>query len=209
MHQISRTFIFTIGDILQIPLILTHAQTKSNYTLKKFWPSKFANDPQIFKQGVINDPQKFWSCRNTETLQKGAYDQSLHCLLAECSIKIWIKNEKYHTTTLKTEMACCNRFVCLIWFFTSQSTIFQLCLGGSSWVEPVLSKDKCVLLKDTTQWHWWGLVRLEPGAPGLEPSTLPLSHCAATSIRFKWVNDILFMFSESKIKKKLLTSPSI
>ena len=28
------------------------------YTKKKFWPSKFVNDPQIFKQGVINDPQK-------------------------------------------------------------------------------------------------------------------------------------------------------
>ena len=32
-------------------------------------------------------------------------------------------------------------FVCLIWFFTSQSTIFQICQDGSSWVEPVLSKD--------------------------------------------------------------------
>ena len=31
-------------------------------------------------------------------------------------------------------------FVCLIRFFTSQSTIFQLCQDGSSWVEPVLSK---------------------------------------------------------------------
>ena len=31
--------------------------------------------------------------------------------------------------------------VCLIWFFTSRSTIFQLCRDGSSWVEPVLSKD--------------------------------------------------------------------
>ena len=41
-------------------------------------------------------------------------------------------------------------FVCLIWFFTSQSTVFQLYWDGSSWVEPVLSKDKCVLLKDTT-----------------------------------------------------------
>ena len=29
------------------------------------------------------------------------------------------------------------------------STIFQLCRDGSSWVEPVLSKDECVLLKDT------------------------------------------------------------
>ena len=26
----------------------------------------------------------------------------------------------------------------------------------SSCVEPVLSYDYCVLLKDTTQWHWWG-----------------------------------------------------
>ena len=39
----------------------------------------------------------------------------------------------------------------------SQSTISQLCQSGSSWVEPVLSKDKCVLLKM--------LVRLEPVAP--------------------------------------------
>ena len=33
----------------------------------------------------------------------------------------------------------------------SQSTIFQLCWDRSSWVEPVLSKDKGVLLKDTPQ----------------------------------------------------------
>ena len=45
----------------------------------------------------------------------------------------------------------------MIWFFTSQSTNFQLRRDGSSWVEPVLSKDKWVLLKDTTQWRRWGL----------------------------------------------------
>ena len=33
-----------------------------------------------------------------------------------------------------------NAFVCLIWFFTSQSTVFQLCREGSSWVELVLLK---------------------------------------------------------------------
>ena len=33
-----------------------------------------------------------------------------------------------------------------------QSTMFQVCRDWSSWVEPVLSKDKCVLLKDTTQY---------------------------------------------------------
>ena len=32
-------------------------------------------------------------------------------------------------------------FVCFIWLFTSQSTIFQLCQDWSSWIEPVLSKD--------------------------------------------------------------------
>ena len=38
----------------------------------------------------------------------------------------------------------------MIWFFTSQSTIVQLCRDRSSWVKPVLSKDKCVLLKNKT-----------------------------------------------------------
>ena len=42
-------------------------------------------------------------------------------------------------------------FVYLIGFFMSQSTICQLCQDGSSWVVPVLTKDKCVLLKDTMQ----------------------------------------------------------
>ena len=58
----------TIDDILQIPLYRCMGRPIKSYILymKKFWPSKFANDPQIFKQGVINDPQNFWSCRNTE-----------------------------------------------------------------------------------------------------------------------------------------------
>ena len=47
-------------------------------------------------------------------------------------------------------------FVCLIWFFTSQSTIFQLYRDASSWCESVLSKDKCDLLKDRLQWRRWG-----------------------------------------------------
>ena len=42
-------------------------------------------------------------------------------------------------------------FVCLVLFFTTKSTIFQLCRDRFSWVEPVLGKDNCVLLKDTTQ----------------------------------------------------------
>ena len=38
----------------------------------------------------------------------------------------------------------------------SQSTCFQLCRDGSSWVKPELRKDLCVLLKDTTQWRLRG-----------------------------------------------------
>ena len=42
------------------------------------------------------------------------------------------------------------------------SIIFQLNRDGSSWVEPVLSKGKCVLLKDHNAVT---PVRLEPTAP--------------------------------------------
>ena len=41
---------------------------------------------------------------------------------------------------------------------------------GSSWVEPVLRWDKCVLLNAS--------VRFEPAPLSLESSTLPLSHYA-------------------------------
>ena len=36
--------------------------------------------------------------------QNAESDQGLHCLLTECSIKVLIKNDKYHLTTLKTEI---------------------------------------------------------------------------------------------------------
>ena len=42
------------------------------------------------------------------------------------------------------------------------STIFQLNRDGTSWVEPVLSLDKCVLLKDHNAVT---PVRLEPATP--------------------------------------------
>ena len=50
----------------------------------------------------------------------------------------------------------------------SQSTIFQLCRDKSSWVQQVLSRDKCVLLKDTA-------VNGYPQPLNLESSTLLLS----------------------------------
>ena len=51
-------------------------------------------------------------------------------------------------------------FVCLILYVLS--TIFQLNREGSPRVDPVLSQDKCVLLKDH---NVVTLVRLEPAVP--------------------------------------------
>ena len=54
-------------------------------------------------------------------------------------------------------------FVCLFdLILYVPSTIFQLSRDGSSWVEPVLSYDKCVLIKDHNAVT---PVRLEPAAP--------------------------------------------
>ena len=59
------------------------------------------------------------------------------------------------------------------------STIFQLNRDRSSWVEPVLSWDKCVSLKDP---YTVMPVRLDLRPLSLESSTLPLSHCAPISL---------------------------
>ena len=62
-------------------------------------------------------------------------------------------------------------FFCLIWFFASQSTIFQLCWDRSSWVEPVLS---------LAQGHKSDADKAR--TPGLKSNTPPLSHCAPVYI---------------------------
>ena len=51
---------------------------------------------------------------------------------------------------------------CLFWFFTSQSTIFQLCRDRSSWIEPVLSKDKWAATWDYQQCGICNQQRLRP-----------------------------------------------
>ena len=73
-------------------------------------------------------------------------------------------------------------FVCLFdLIIYVPSTIFQLNRDGSSWVVPVLSWDKCVLLKDQNA---VAPVRLEPAAPWsrvkhstTEPLHSPASSC--------------------------------
>ena len=59
------------------------------------------------------------------------------------------------------------------------STIFQLNRDGSSWVEPVLSLDKCVLLKDHNAVK---PVRLEPAAPRSQ-----IKHSTTEPLRFHFV----------------------
>ena len=65
------------------------------------------------------------------------------------------------------------------------STIFQLNRDGSSWVEPVLSYDKCVLLKgDNTETP----VRLEPAA-----SRSRVKHSTTEPLRSRKINVYLRM----------------
>ena len=74
---------------------------------------------------------------------------------------------------LRTICTCVTDYTHKFVWYTSQmllfdlilyvpSTIFQFNRDWSSWVEPVLRKDKCVLLKDHNAVT---LVRLEPAAP--------------------------------------------
>ena len=81
-------------------------------------------------------------------------DQKRKLLLNTCGILFYCRNGAKSTAIkrMQTVQGSLLRFlVCLILFLTSQSTIFQLCRDGSSWVEQILSYDKYVLLNDTTQ----------------------------------------------------------
>ena len=75
------------------------------------------------------------------------------------SIKTSIPHPKYRDYS----KSLCIDFVCLFdLILYVPSTIFQLNSDGSSWVEPVLSWDKCVLLKDH---NTVTPVRLKPATP--------------------------------------------
>ena len=68
-------------------------------------------------------------------------DQKRKLLLNTCGILFYCRNGA-KSTAIKRMLGSLLWFLfCLILFLTSQSTIFQLCRDGSSWVEPVLSYD--------------------------------------------------------------------
>ena len=86
---------------------------------------------------------------------------------------MFLWHEKYYSRILlQFKLALSFGVFSLIWFLTSQSTIFSYVETGL----PLLNQDKawiyCVMLEDTTQCHRWGL-NLHPLY--LVPSTLPLS----------------------------------
>ena len=93
---------------------------------------------------------------------------SLSCSFSQHHLLVFFRLEKEYTA-LKSkenedqiELRVSNLFVCLFdLILYVPSTIFQLYRDGSSWVEPVLSQDKCVLLKDHNAVT---PVRLEPAA---------------------------------------------
>ena len=108
-----------------------------------------------------------WASQHTNLVptlnQRNNVDHSLiikhHYINTKSSVPVfWIMclvlKEVYVSGAHDIGPALRRRFV---WFDSYiPSTIFQLCRDGSSWVEPVLSYDLCVLLKDTTQWRLWG-----------------------------------------------------
>ena len=90
---------------------------------------------------------------------------SLSMLKFRCHFQCWSFG-----VTFDLSFDCNYHFLSLIWFFTSHQQSF-----------------KWVLLKDTTQWRWWGSNRWPLD---LESSTLPLSHCATLPVcRFKTINE--------------------
>ena len=103
---------------------------------------------------------------------KGLYLRDIHLIISRAA------DQAANTITLKIKSHNINSlcvhhnpepfkhiktfFVCLFdLILYVPSTIFQLYRDGSSWVEPVLSKDKCVVLKDH---NTVTPVRLEPAA---------------------------------------------
>ena len=83
-------------------------------------------------------------------------------------------------------------------FLYVPSTIFQLNRGGSSRVEPVLSEDKCVLLKDHNAVT---PMRLEPAAPRSRfkhSTTEPLRSRINMWVKFKTRHKHYIRASKSK-----------
>ena len=87
-----------ISDHLSLASFLSSCHTKGCDSLSK--RKVDTTNPSLVKMPFYGTYAN--SGNPDQTPHYAASDQGLHCLLTEFSIEI--KNEKYHTTTLKTEM---------------------------------------------------------------------------------------------------------
>ena len=73
---------------------------------------------------------------------------------------------------------CTHGHVCLIWFFTSHQRSFSYIGTVLPGLNQYIARINVSCSRTTTQWRRWGS---NPRPFGLESSTLPPSHCAATT----------------------------
>ena len=134
------------------------------YFLGQIWHVWYGKSSKISNTGCLPTGKQSRQTVQTQIrlLLKKHSDQGLPCLLfsqAFCEFQPW--NLHFIWEKKKKKVGNLRTFtihsVLVSLFFTSQSTIFQVSWHRFSWVESALSKDHCVLLKDTRQWRGWGL----------------------------------------------------
>ena len=111
---------------------------------KWFMHNRIRINTIFFSQTTVN---VYWLTVKIQNWQFHTYFINMHGKII--SMKR-VKNENW-TLHLTSDASL---LFCLIWCFTSQSTIFQS--TKVSRIEPIQSRGKSVLFKDTAQCVWWG-----------------------------------------------------
>ena len=117
----------------------------------------------------MNAFHSYFHITNSDYLETFCTLRDIHLIISRAADKaantstLKIKSHNINSWCVRHNPVPFKLFVCLFDLILNvPSTIFQLNRDGSSWVEPVLSWDKCVLLKDHNAVT---PVRLEPAAP--------------------------------------------
>ena len=106
---------------------------------------------KLLKCTVFKHFQCFWADRST------CNEISINLMLNPTMIQNTLACLSWFKLVSLQKIAVCMRLWSILFdlILYITSTIFQLCRDSSCWVEPLLSLDLCVLLKDTTQWRGW------------------------------------------------------
>ena len=108
------------------------------------------------------------------------------CTLEALFANIVFPNKTYFWSSLVRIHSFCFRFFVLFdLILYVPSTISQLNRDGGSWVEPVLSCNKCVLLKDHSAVM---PVRLEPAAPRSRVKHSTTEPLRSRSMKYMYIN---------------------